>query len=245
MKRPVKDIKVALWFLLVTILLAGTIWWAYYRYITSPPYVDPARFPVRGIDISYHNDYSNLDAAAGAGYEFVWMKASEGGDWRDPNFEQNYRKAKHAGLKVGVYHYFRFDRDGIEQAMNLLNTIGRRPLDMGIAIDVEESGNAKGVPLDTIKSRLQMMVEYLNMRGHRVIFYSNRQGKEKYLMPEFEGFPLWICSFTNGNADEEDWTFWQYDHHGRVSGVRGEVDLNAFSGTREEWEKWLNDNKGP
>lgn len=238
MKLPVKDKNVIYWFILVIILLGAAAWWAYRSYITTPPYVDPQRFPVRGLDISWHNGYSNLDAAADEGYEFVWLKASEGVESRDDNFALNFQKAKHAGLKVGAYHYFRFDRDGVEQALNLLKTVGNRPLDMGIAIDVEDAGNAKNIPIDSIKSRLQIMVEYLNLRGHRVIFYSNRQGWEKYLLPDFEGFPLWICSFTD-NSVNDDWTFWQYNHHGKVKGVRGDVDLNAFRGSRAEWEKWL------
>lgn len=237
MKRPpIKDIKVAGWFVLVTLLLAGATWWAWHEYVSTPPYVDPERFPIKGFDLSAHNGYANLNAAAEAGYEFVFLKATEGVDFRDENFVLNYQKARHAGLKTGAYHFFRFDRDGIEQAVNLLKTVGRRPLDLGLVIDVEDAGNARGVPIDSIRSRLQLMVEYLNMRGHRVTFYSNRSGWEKYILPDFEGAPLWICSF-NDNSRNDDWTFWQYSHHGEVPGIRGDVDLNVFSGSREDWDR--------
>lgn len=237
--RPKKDIIVAGWFLLVTLLLAAAAWWAWHHYMSSPPYVDPERFPVRGFDISAHNGYSNLNAAAAAGYDFVFIKASEGTDFRDENFVLNYQKARHAGLKTGAYHFFRFDRDGIEQAKNLLRVIGPRPLDLGLAIDVEDQGNATGVPADSIKARLQLMIEYLNLRGHRVTLYSNRAGYEKYLLPDFEGSPLWICQFTDNSANT-DWTYWQFDHHGRIPGIRGDVDLNVFSGSRDDWErKWM------
>lgn len=237
--RPKKDIIVAGWFLLVTLLLAAAAWWAWHHYMSSPPYVDPERFPVRGFDISAHNGYSNLNAAAAAGYDFVFIKASEGTDFRDENFVLNYQKARHAGLKTGAYHFFRFDRDGIEQAKNLLRVIGPRPLDLGLAIDVEDQGNATGVPADSIKARLQLMIEYLNLRGHRVTLYSNRAGYEKYLIPDFEGSPLWICQFTDNSANT-DWTYWQFDHHGRIPGIRGDVDLNVFSGSRDDWERnWM------
>lgn len=105
--------------------------------------------------------------------------------------------------------------------------VGPRELELGLAIDVEDTGNARGVPLDSIQERLQRMVEYINMCGHRVIFYSNRAGYEKYLMDTFPGFPLWVCQFTD-NSQNTDWTYWQYDHHGRVPGIPGEVDLNAY-----------------
>lgn len=236
-----KDMAVAGWFLLVSLLLVLAIWWAWHHYVSTPPYVDHERFPVKGFDISAHNGYANLNAAAEAGYDFVFMKATEGTDFRDENFVLNYQKARHAGLKVGAYHFYRFDKDAIAQASNLLRVIGPRPLDLGVVIDVEDSGNAKGVPVDSVKAGLQLMVEYLNMRGYRVTLYSNRDGYEKYLLDDFEGFPLWVCQFTDNSANS-DWTFWQYDHHGRVPGIRGDVDLNVFSGSRSEWEAMLEEN---
>ena len=242
--KPKKDIQVSLIFLGVTLLLAFAAWWAWRQYMESPPYIDRERFPVMGIDVSAHNGMMNLDAAARDGVEFIWIKASEGTDFRDENFSINYDKATHAGLKVGAYHFFRFDRDGVDQAVNLLKTIGKRPLDLGVAIDVEDHGNPSGIPPEVVNDRLQRMVEVLNLRGYRVVFYSNRSGYEKYLMDNFRGFPLWICSFSDSNAAARDWSFWQYDHHGSVDGIRGDVDLNVFAGSREDWERHFRD-RGP
>ena len=33
------------------------------------------------------------------------------------------------------------------------------------------------------------------------------------------------------------WTFWQYTDAGRISGIKGPVDLNVYRGTFEEFEK--------
>lgn len=178
-----------------------------------------------------------MKAVADAGYKFVMIKASEGTSFRDENFVLNYQKANHAGLKVGAYHFFRFDGDGVEQALNLLRAVGPRPLDLGLIIDVEQQGNPTNVPKDSVTFRLQQMVEFLNMKGHRVMLYSNRDGYEKHLYDDFRGLPLWICSFNEENADRDDWTFWQYDHHGKVPGIRGDVDLNAFCGSSAEFER--------
>ena len=75
------------------------------------------------------------------------------------------------------------------------------------------------------------MTDYLNLRGYRVLFYSNRDGYYDLLLPEMEGMPLWICSFQS-NPIEAEWTFWQYDHRGCVRGIICDVDLNACSGSR-------------
>jgi glycosyl hydrolases family 25 len=231
-----KEIRIFVFFAIVLALLGASVWWAWRSYVTEPPYVDLERFPVRGVDVSSHNGMMNLNAAAGDGISFVWIKASEGTDFHDGNFAINYNKARHAGLRTGAYHYFRFDKDGVSQGVNFLRAVNGRKLDMGLAVDVEDAGNAVDVPVDSVVVRLQQMLEFLNLCGYRVTFYSNSSGYEKYLIDSFRGFPLWICSFNRENAMNPDWTFWQYDHHGSVSGIRGDVDLNVFRGSREEWE---------
>lgn len=236
------DVQTAVDFTLVVALLCYVIWWAADQYKTTAPYVDPDLYPVRGIDISAHNGMMNFEAIARDGIEFVFIKATEGTDFTDSNFRLNYDKARAAGLLVGAYHFFRFDTDGVDQAINLMKAIGDRELDLGIAVDVETHGNASGVPVDSAKMRLRDMTEYLNLRGFRVLFYSNTDGYYNLLMPEMEGMPLWICSFYKDPIAAE-WTFWQYDHHGRVKGIRGDVDLNAFSGNRDDWRQFVIDTR--
>lgn len=225
-------------FIFLALLLVFSGFWAWRQFMISPPYVSPERYPIRGIDVSAHNGMMNLDAAAHDGIEFVFIKASEGGDFKDENFRINYEKARQAGLKTGAYHFFRFDTDGISQALNLVEAIGNRDLDLGIAIDVESAGNPEGIPERLIQERLSSMVDYLILKGYRVMFYTNRQGYYDHVKNSFEGFPLWICSFSSTPISTE-WTFWQYNHHGKVKGIKGEVDLNAYCGSRSEWLDFL------
>lgn len=225
---------------MVCALLTFVAIWAWKEYINTPPYIDHEIYPVRGIDISSHNGMINFEGVASDSIEFVFIKASEGTGFRDPNFSINYEKAHRAGLRVGAYHYFRFDEEGRPQAVQFLKTIGNRSLDLGVAIDVEEHGNAKGVDDATIKSRLTDMIEYLNMRGYRTTLYSNTDGYYQYLSPQFEGMPVWICSFYE-DPFEQDFSFWQYSHSGKVKGIEGKVDLNVFSGSREDWRQYLLD----
>ena len=239
-----RDLRISVAFLGIALLLVATCVWAYNEFISSPPFVDPQKYPVRGLDVSSHNGMMNLDAAAAEGYRFIFIKASEGISYKDPNFRINYQKASHAGFKIGAYHFFRFDCDGIGQARNLLSAIGKRPLELGVAIDVEENGNAEGIDSLTIAGRLVSMAEYLNMSGYRVTFYSNREGYYDYIREAAPGACLWICSF-NRNPINAEWTFWQYNHRGKVKGIRGDVDLNAFCGSEKEWENYLDGAQWP
>lgn len=236
--RPLKDIIVAGIFLLVCLLLVFAAIWAYQTFLHTPPYVDPERYPVRGIDISAHNGDVDLQKAADSGIEFVFIKATEGGDFKDRNFRVNYDKATKAGLKKGIYHFFRFDRDGVEQALNLLRAVSYRKPELGLVIDVEKAGNPDSIPIEVVNRRLIEMVDYLNLLGHRVMFYTNREGYYDYLAETFPGQPLWICGFQE-NPIHAEWTFWQFNHRGRVDGIKGDVDMNAFCGSRQEWESFL------
>lgn len=235
--QRIKDFRVSIAFLLVAVALIFSGWWAYHNFMVSPPFVDPERYPIRGIDISHHNGMMNLDAAAADGIEFAFIKASEGGRHRDPNFKINYEKARHAGLKTGAYHFFRFDTAGVEQARNFIAAIGDRKFELDPVIDVEEAGNPTTDPT-IVQDRLKAMVEFLNLAGRHVIIYTNQEGFYKYVNDALPGATLWICSF-NRIPFASEWTFWQYDHHGKVAGIRGDVDLNTFVGSREDWEKYL------
>ena len=236
--RPVKDIAVAVVFLGVLLLLVFSAVWAYREYLTTPPYVDEMKYPVRGIDISRHNGDIDFAKVADSGIEFVFIKASEGVNHRDSLFSRNLERAKRAGLKTGAYHFFRFDREGVDQALNFLEVVGSQPTDLGLVIDVENTGNPEGFPEEEVKKRLTSMVEYMNLLGYRVMIYTNIDGYYDYIVDTLPGYPLWICRFQE-NPINAEWTFWQYDHHGKVNGIKGDVDLNAFCGTREDWERFL------
>lgn len=237
-ERPARDIAVAFIFLCVTAFLVYSAIRAYRLYMESPPYVDTERYPVRGIDISRHNGRIDFNKVKDSGIDFVFIKASEGVSHRDSLFTKNFTGARRAGLKTGAYHFFRFDKDGVEQALNFLGAVGPRYLDMGLVIDVEGTGNPDSISTDVVKKRLASMVEYMNLLGHRVMIYTNFEGYYQYVEEILPGYPLWICRFKE-NPINAEWTFWQYDHHGKVNGVEGEVDLNAFCGTRDDWQRFL------
>lgn len=239
--RRGRDALVCVAFLLVCICVAwaGLQAWRWWRY--TPPYVDRTVFPVQGIDVSTHNGMMNLQAAHTQDtLSFVIIKASEGITFKDKNFRLNYDKSVKAGMLLGAYHYFRFDCAGTEQARNLLSAVGDRELPLGLFIDVEEHGNATGVPENKIAERLTAMVEYLNLLGHNVTLYSNIDGYYRYIEPTLPGADLWIASFKSVPPALPNLWFWQYSHSGHISGIRGAVDLDAFAGTRAELDSFIN-----
>src|SRR4051794_5467055 len=63
-------------------------------------------YPLQGIDISHHQGAIDWARLPGQGVDFAYIKASEGGDHRDPAFAANWAGARKAGIRRGAYHFF-------------------------------------------------------------------------------------------------------------------------------------------
>lgn len=204
--------------------------------------VDRGEFPVKGIDVSSHNGNIDFEAAKADTVTFVLIKATEGTDFSDAMFDRNHQAASKAGLKVGAYHYFRFDSPGHLQAYHFLSAVEGKKLDMPLAVDVEEYGNAEGCDAGRVADELRAMADVMAACGRRVMVYTNKQGFERYVEPAFpDSLPwLWISS-PSGRPARGGWTLWQHSHQGAVEGLRGPVDLNTYAGTDADFESWLSE----
>ncbi|MDE5969037.1 MAG: hypothetical protein K2G64_08030 [Muribaculaceae bacterium] len=189
---------------------------------------DPEVYTVKGIDVSAHQGEVDFERVAADGVDFVILKATEGTDFKDSRFIDNYREARRAGLKVGAYHFFRFDTDGRMQAINLLHSVRNRRLDFPVIIDVEEWGNPDAIDTAEIIGRLRSLLRHLQINGIEAMIYTNKDGYERFIRDNFAEFPLWIATMTDPEP-ELGWALWQYSHKGTVDGVEGKVDLNTVN----------------
>lgn len=103
-------------------------------------------------------------------------------------------------------------------------------------LDLEVSGKDHQIMLREIKIFLDRLEQYY---GVKPIIYTDYDRYAEYIKGNFEDYTIWIRDvFTPvhmGNAN--NWTFWQYDSRGHVPGIAGYVDLNAFSGDRNQLNK--------
>ena len=209
--------------------------------------VDRYRYPVAGIDVSKHNGKIDFEKVRDDNYQFVFIKASEGKTYRDDAFASNYKAAREAGLKVGAYHFFRKNRTGEEQAANLLNAIKGKELDLPLVIDLEDDwGNGATTSRETALKRVLEMIEILDDKGYDVMIYTNLDGYGKYYMGMLGDHDLWLCSFTSPDMlTDKPHRFQQFSHEGVVAGVKGDVDLNVWRGSKREWQHYLEQVKQP
>ena len=76
------------------------------------------------------------------GANFVYIKATDGGDHLDPMFRKNWREAGQAGLKRGAYHFFYWCRVASEQADWFIRHVPRVAGALPPVIDVEYNGQS-------------------------------------------------------------------------------------------------------
>ncbi len=202
--------------------------------------IDRNIYPVMGVDISNHNGAIDFGRVSRDGISFVIIKASEGQQYRDPAFASYYRDARRAGLKVGAYHFFRKKTDGHRQAANFMTAIGGRRLDLPVVVDVEDWNNDRFVTDDVALSRLNDMVTSLKKNGRQVMIYTNGNGYKKYVSQINDHDYLWLCSFSSPELlPHYSHHLQQFSHWGTVDGIKGDVDMNVFNGSREKWNKWI------
>ena len=229
----------------LVVLIGAYVGWRYI--LPHSVNVNRYRYPIAGIDVSKHNGNIDFKQVRDDDYQFVFIKATEGKTYKDDAFDRNYRGARDAGLKVGAYHFFRKNRTGEEQANNLLQAIKGKEFDLPLVIDLEDDwGNGATVNRQNALERVMDMIEILNGKGYQVMIYTNLDGYNKYYKDMLGDHDLWLCSFTSPDLlPSLPHCIQQISHEGIVSGVKGDVDLNVFRGTRGEWEDYLDSVKQP
>ena len=98
-----------------------------------------------GIDLSLYQKGFDFERAAREGVKYVIIKGSEG-KFADPEFENNYRRAKAAGLKVGAYHYLTAttDAEAVNCARYMVSKcLAGKVFEYPIFVDVEDAAVKK------------------------------------------------------------------------------------------------------
>ncbi|MGE5148290.1 MAG: GH25 family lysozyme [Candidatus Eiseniibacteriota bacterium] len=196
------------------------------------------RFPIQGIDVSRHQGTIDWPAvAATREVQFAYIKATEGGDFRDAAFAENWAKSKQAGIARGAYHFFTFCRPGAEQARNFLAVVPAEPGTLPVAVDLEFGGNCSARP--TLKALLAELNDFLGeirkVHLRTPFFYVTSEFYDRYVKGNIKQFPahhLWLRNIYSEPTQQgcARWTLWQFAHRGRLDGIAGPVDLNVFCG---------------
>lgn len=182
---------------------------------------------VHGVDVSNHQGRVDWAAVAADGISFAYVKASEGGDFTDDRFAENWAGAERAGLQRGAYHFFTLCRPGDEQAEHFLRTAPPQAGALPPAVDLELVGNCAARPdREAVFAELDVFLAAVEQAwGRPAVLYVGEDWEGAYPVLDRSERPRWLVSFV-GRPDVR-WTVWQYAWWGRVDGVDGRVDLDV------------------
>lgn len=211
----------------------------------------PSAYPVHGIDVARFQDHIDWSAAKRAGVSFVFIKATEGGDFFDPMFDSHWHGARRAGIPRGAYHFYYFCRPAKEQAAWFIRNVPRRTGTLPPVLDMEWNPHSptcvKRPPAAEVRRQARIYLSIIEKHyGQRPIIYTTPEFYHQNEMGKLPGVEFWLRSVARPLDQvypDQHWMFWQYTGTGIVPGVRGDVDINVFRGSEAEWQDWLKAHK--
>lgn len=192
---------------------------------------------VEGIDI-YHGDDIVDWVALSKAIDFMFIKCTEG-DYRvDPDFKMYREKAQQHKIMCGFYHFYRSNKDPIEQANDVIRVVGQLNVgDLPIVCDWEtEDDPTDGNDISEVQKFLDAIEAHFKCVP--IIYSGSSFASEKKLPASFTKYPLWVAHYTKSTPKiPRPWstyTFWQNTDKAIVAGVKKPCDHNFFNGTKEE-----------
>ena len=190
-----------------------------------------------GIDVSKWQGKVDFKKVKNAGIEFVIMRM---GSWRDqkdeivmdPKFNEYYRLAKEAGLKIGVYIYnvSKDENDGIKTAKWILDNLNGKKIDFPIAYDWEDWSNFMSyqVSMHTLSMSYLAFEKTLKESGYDAMLYSSKYYLENVWM-HLENSKVWLAHYTNKTDYKGNYMMWQMTSLAKIDGItENTVDIDIL-----------------
>jgi lysozyme len=209
--------------------------------------IKPWDYPVHGIDVSKWNGDIDWHAVRGSGVAFAFIKATEGGDHLDDRFAENWAAARSAGVPRGAYHFYYFCRPAHEQARWFIDNVPRERGAMPPVLDVEWVPTSRTCrlrpPPETVRAEMAIFLSEVGRHyGRRPVIYTSVDFYHDNELWRVPGHHFWLRSVAGHPSvvyPGQDWAFWQYTGTGMIPGIGGRTDINAFAGSRAQWQRWL------
>lgn len=205
-------------------------------------------YHVSGIDVSKFQGHINWPEVKSSGVNFAWIKSTEGGDRVDDNFRENWEDTAKVGIPRGAYHFVYWCRDPLSQIKWFEKNVPADPKALPPVLDVEltpTSPTCKRIlhRAETVREIGIMLAEMKRFYHKTPIIYTTVDFYRGILSGgALKQYPIWVRStkykpqVAYGNRP---WRFWQYQSDGRVAGIPGHVDRNAFYGNKRQWMAFL------
>ena len=187
-----------------------------------------------GIDVSVWQGDIDFRAVKDDGCEFVIIRigySKDGEVTEDSKFEQNFRRARKAGLKVGIYLYCEdaSEEDVLASADWIVQKLDGAELDLPIAYDWEnfQSFQTYGIDFGTMNRLYDVFAERVSESGYGCMLYGSKIVLEE-VWEDRDTRPIWLAHYTDDTNYHGPKLLWQESDTGRISGIDGDVDMDIL-----------------
>jgi GH25 family lysozyme M1 (1,4-beta-N-acetylmuramidase) len=175
-------------------------------------------------------------------FSFAIIKATQGENDVDSQFERNWRDAQSTDLWLGAYHFFEYKDDPIKQAQNYIKNVDLskgniRPI---VDLEIDCSGChslevSKAAAIENIQLYLK---EIENHYGIAPIIYTYDHFYNEYLKGEFDEYDFWMARYSSsppemmqfsndpGSSTPPQILMWQFTDHESVGGITPKTDAS-------------------
>lgn len=214
---------------------------------------------MKGIDVSKHQGEIDWEKVKKDGIKYAIIRAGYGKNTVDKFFEENINGCIKNNIPVGIYWFIYGinEQEAVENAEMCHSVIKKYKDKISMRVwcdleyDTDSNANKRGVFLTkTIRTNMVIaFCERLKKYGYEVGNYANPDYlKTKFNASALIAYPLWLAgySITENTAKSYKPTIWQYSSKGKVSGIKGNVDMNIYYGEQKseepknlvyEWQK--------
>ncbi|MCB4211751.1 lysin [Lactiplantibacillus plantarum] len=206
---------------------------------------------LNGFDVASYQAGMNVGKVTG---DFVLVKATEGIDYTNPEFNEHAKQTLSAGKKLGVYHFIRNDSDIKQQADYFLTVVKPYIGKAMLVLDFESTTgstiqNQAGVGL------AKQWLDYVYQKtGVRPVLYTgiSCENSLDWSSVVKANYGLWIAQYNNYNVVNgyqprdlygslKHWktaVMFQYTSTGQLPGWNGALDFDVFYGDKTAWDKY-------
>ena len=189
-----------------------------------------------GIDVSRWQGDIDFKKVKEAGAEFVFIRIgveSKQGEeiGMDSKYKQNIKKAKEAGLDVGVYLYtIALNKDvARSHAEWVVKALDGEKLDLPIVFDWENFNkwNEYKLSFHDINSIADTFIETVKKAGYEGMLYSSKFYLEN-IWENKNDYPVWLAHYTDETNYTGKYKIWQMCNDGVIDGINGDVDIDIM-----------------
>lgn len=189
-----------------------------------------------GIDVSRWQGDIDFKKVKEAGAEFVFIRIgveSKQGEeiGMDSKYKQNIKKAREAGLEVGVYLYsIALTKDvARSHAEWVVKALDGEKLELPIVFDWENFNkwNEYKLSFHDINSIADTFIDTVMKSGYKGMLYSSKFYLEN-IWENKNDYPVWLAHYTDETNYTGEYKIWQMCNDGVIDGINGDVDIDIM-----------------